>query len=113
MTMKNVDRKAALAAYKEIKVEAGIYSVKCLPTGQVWLGSAPNLAKIQNRIWFSLRNNGYPGRSLQKAWAEHDASDFAFEIVDRIDEEADAYLRSAELKKRLAEWLEKLHAELV
>lgn len=111
--MKNVDRKAAVAAYKEKKVEAGIYSVKCLPTGQVWLGSAPNLDKIQNRIWFSLRNNGYPGRSLQKAWGEHGASDFVFDVIDRIEEEPDNYFRAAELKKRLAEWREKLDAELI
>lgn len=111
--MRNVDRMAALAAYKEIKVEAGVFAVKCLPTGQVWLGSAPNLDKVQNRIWFSLRNSGYPGRSLQKAWDEGDASDFIFEVVDRIDEEANAYFRAAEMKKRLAEWRQRLNAELI
>jgi hypothetical protein len=111
--MKNADRKAAVAAYKEKKVEAGIYAVRCRPTGQVWVGSAPNLDTIRNRIWFSLGNNGYPGRSLQNAWSEHQPGDFAFEIVERSAEEADAYFRAAELKKRLAEWREKLNADLV
>jgi len=111
--VKNADRKAAVAAYKEKKVDAGIFVVKCLPTRQVWVGSTPNLEKIQNRIWFSLRNNGYPGRSLQKAWAGHRPEDFAFEVVDRIEEETDAYFQAAELKRRLGVWRERLDADPV
>ncbi len=76
--MKNVDRKAALAAYKEMKVEAGVFAVKCLPTGQVWLGSAPNLEKIQNRIWFSLRQGNHTCRSLQAAWTAHGPDSLTF-----------------------------------
>ena len=48
--MKGEDRKRAVAAYKERKVEAGIYVVRCLASGQVWVGSAPDLSTIQNRL---------------------------------------------------------------
>jgi hypothetical protein len=51
MTMN--DRRAAKAAYTERKSVAGIYAVRCLPTGQVWVGATPNLDAIQNRIWLS------------------------------------------------------------
>lgn len=110
--MKTTDRKAALAAYKEQKVQAGIFAVRHQPTGTVWVGSSPNLDKIQNRIWFSLRQGGHRGQSLQRAWNELGADDFTFEVVDRLEEEMDDYFRAAELKKRLAAWREKLGADL-
>jgi hypothetical protein len=34
--MKASDRKAATAAYKEQKVVAGIYTVRCSASGEVW-----------------------------------------------------------------------------
>lgn len=111
--MKTIDRKAAVAAYKEQKVAAGIYAVRCLPTGRVWVGSAPNLATIQNRIWFGLRQNAAGNRALQAAWNEHGAEAFAFEVVETLDEENSAYFQAAALKDRLKHWQAELGAEPV
>lgn len=58
--MNKVGRKAAVAAYKERKVEAGAYVVRFTASGQAWVGSAPDLATIGSRIWFSLRQGGNP-----------------------------------------------------
>jgi hypothetical protein len=80
-------RKAALAAYKERKTAAGIYALLCRPTGQRWAGRTADLSKIQNRVWFSLRQNGHPHPSLQTVWNVHGAEAFAFEEIERIDEE--------------------------
>ena len=62
--MKNERRKAAIAAYKERKVVAGIYAVRCNPTGERWLGAAPNIATVQNRVWFGLQMGTSPHRRL-------------------------------------------------
>ena len=59
------DRKAAIAAYKERKVIGGVYAVRCTATGEVWVGQWPNLATIQNRIWFTLRQGSHPNPDLQ------------------------------------------------
>lgn len=104
------DRKAAIAAYKQRKIDAGIYAVRCLPTGQVWVGATPNLAAIQNRIWFSLRHGDSSFRTLQAAWKEHTRDDFIFEELERLDEEAAAYRQADLLKQRAAYWREKLTA---
>ena len=48
--MKIDDRKAAIAAYKKRKSAAGIYAVRCAPTGESWIGQTLNLETIQNRI---------------------------------------------------------------
>ena len=107
--MKNERRKAVIAAYKERKVVAGIYAVRCNPTGERWLCAAPNIATVQNRIWFGLQMGTSPHRRLQTAWCEH-AADFAFEEIERIPEEEDAYFRDRKLSNRLAHWCEALGA---
>ena len=48
--MRHEDRKVAVAAYRERKVVAGIYLVRCLATGERWVGQAPDLSTIQNQI---------------------------------------------------------------
>jgi hypothetical protein len=111
--MKGAERKAAIAAYKEQKVVAGIYAVRCLPRAKVWVGSAPNLGTIQNRVWFALRQNASANRALQAAWNEAGADAFSFEIVERLEEEISAYFQAAALKDRLQHWRAALEADLV
>ncbi len=109
--MLNEDRKAAVAAYKERKVVAGIYLVRCLATGARWAGQAPDLSTIQNRIWFTLRHGSHRQRSLQAAWQAHGEAAFAFEEVERLDEKALEAGRERVLKARLAHWCAELGAE--
>lgn len=110
--MKGAERKAAIAAYKEQKVVAGIYAIRCVPTGKAWVGSAPNLATIQNRIWFQLRQRASTNRVLQAAWEEAGADAFTFEVIEAIDEENSTYFQAAALKERLQHWRAALKAEL-
>lgn len=107
--MKSERRKAAIAAYKERKIAAGIYALRCNSTGQRWLGSSPNVTTVQNRIWFGLRLGTNPHRQLQAAWNEHGA-DFTFEEIERLPEEEDPYFRDRKLSERLAYWSEVLNA---
>jgi hypothetical protein len=111
--MKGEDRKAAVAAYKERKAVAGIYAMRCAPTGQSWVGRAQNLDTVKNRLWFTLRQGANPHRSLQAAWREHGAESFAFEELERLDDEALAYVRDGMLKERLAYWCARLGAEAI
>lgn len=95
---------------EERKVEAGIYAVRCTASAQVWVGSAPDLATIQNRLWFTLRQGCNPHRSLQDAWAAHGSEAFAFELVERLtDDDGLGYIRNAALKSLHAHWVAKLN----
>jgi hypothetical protein len=82
--MTEEEKRAAIAAYREQKVESGIYALSCLPSGQRWVGSALNLATIRNRLWFTLRlgHDQHPG--LQDAWNTHGEDGFDFEILERL-----------------------------
>ncbi|MEF2071410.1 GIY-YIG nuclease family protein [Consotaella aegiceratis] len=107
------DRKVAIAAYKKRKSVAGIYALRCTPTGQCWVGRAPDLATIQNRLTFTLKRGGSPSRSLQSAWTEHGDSAFSFEVLEELEEEESAYVRDRVIKDRHAHWRAQLGAETI
>lgn len=111
--MKGEARKAAIAAYKERKGAAGIYAVRCTATGAVWVGQSPNLDTVQNRVWFTLRFSGNLNRALQKAWDDHGAEHFTFDVVEQLKDDDLAYSRDALLKERLAHWRAALGAMLI
>ncbi|MDF2119648.1 GIY-YIG nuclease family protein [Roseiarcaceae bacterium H3SJ34-1] len=115
--MNTIERKAAVAAYKERKVAIGIFAVRCLPTGQTWCGRALDLGAIRNRIWFMLRQNNsrHAGNlaNLQAAWNEHGADAFVLEEIERIDDKTLAYVRDRVLKERLAYWCAMRNAQAI
>ena len=106
------ERKALLRAYKERKVEAGVYAVRCAATGQVWVGATPDLSTRQNGVWFSLRLGSHREPTLQAAWNAHGADAFVFEPVEVIDAEGlDRFGRTSRLKDRRDHWIETLSAK--
>jgi hypothetical protein len=111
--MNRENRKAAIAAYKERKPEPGIYVVHCEASGQQWIGSAPDLGPIWNRISFALRQGVASPKSLQTAWKDHGAESLRFEIVEMLDDEQLVFGRDRMLKERLGHWAGKLGAETI
>ncbi len=108
--MERSDRKAAIAEYRERKPEPGIYAIRCKASGEVWVGRAPNLPAIRNRVFFTLRLGSTPQRSLQEAWNTHGEETFAFEVLEVLDAEEVGLGWGRELKKRHADWVERLGA---
>jgi hypothetical protein len=106
-------RKAAITAYKERKTFAGIFLIRCKATAETWVGQTPNLEKIQNRIWFSLRQGSHTCRGLQAAWTTHGPDNLTFEECERLEEEETPYIRNALLKERALHWRAQLSAEAV
>jgi len=105
------NRKAAIAAYKERKTSVGIFAITCPATGQRWVGSAPDLATIQNRIWFALRHGSHRCASLQAAWAAQGPEGLTFAPLESIEKEDVDYVRERILKQRRADWCARLQAE--
>jgi hypothetical protein len=111
--MKHQDRKAAIAAYKERKVTAGIYAVRCSASGETWVGWAPDLTTIENRLWFTLRHGANTHRSLQAAWNSHGRDGLTVEVLERLEEEEIVSVREATVKARHAFWRDKLGATAI
>ena len=104
-------RKALLREYKERKVEAGIYAVRCAASGQAWVGATRDLSTRQNGVWLSLRLGSHREPSLQAAWNAHGADGLVFEALEAVDTEGlDRFGRDSRLKARRAHWIAALNA---
>lgn len=104
-------RKTLLRDYKDRKVEAGIYLVRCAPTGEAWVGATPDLATRQSGVWFTLRCGSHNDRALQAAWTAHGEGAFVFEALEAIDDEGRGDLgRASLLKERRDAWIARLSA---
>jgi hypothetical protein len=108
--MNKEDKKAAIAEYKKRESTTGIFAVRCIASGVVWVGKAPNLDTIQNRLWFALRHGGSPHRELQNAWHDHGPEALSFEVLETLEHEELPYARNALLKERMSHWQSALNA---
>jgi hypothetical protein len=113
VVMDRHQKKAVVAAYRERKTVAGIYAVVCRPSEQRWIGRALDLSTVQNRLWFTLRQGGYPYPTLQAAWNRHGPDAFSLEVVERFEHETMAYGRDALLRDRLSHWCSTFGAEAI
>ena len=106
------DRRALVREYKEREVRAGVYAVRCAPTGAVWVGGVPDVAARQNGLWFTLRMGGHPCASLQAAWKAHGEAAFSFEVLEVLDDKDLERLGKASLlTERRRHWVATLDAE--
>lgn len=97
--------------FKELKPARGIFAVRCAATGQVWIGSSPNLQAWRNSLWFSLRSGGSPNKTLQREWDARGEAAFSYEILETLDDEVPALLLGDVLKEKKLGWIAKLSAE--
>lgn len=111
--MKDADRRAATAAYKERKETAGLFAVRCTAAGLIWVGRSLSLDSVQNRIWFTLRLGSNPNTAMQQAWDSHGAEGFTFLRLEALPEDEPDWRRSDSLKKRQAHWRGVLKADPV
>ena len=96
--MDREQRKAAVDAYRKRKDAPGIYAIRSLSNGAVWLGQTPDLEDVEANL---------------RAAGVHGEADLAFEVLERIEPPETAYLLRAILKDRLADWRTRLGGELV
>lgn len=108
-----IDRKAAIAAFKDRKVEAGIFAIRCTASGAIWLGQAPDIATVKTRHWFSLRLGSHSNRALQAAWHAAGEADMLFEVIELLPDEDDAIARASQLRDALRRWRNQLDAPAV
>jgi len=104
MPMDKAQKKAVISAYKERDDAIGIFAVRCSTSGQVWVGPSLNLDTIRNRIWFGLRLGNATNTDMQRAWSNHGADSFVFEVLERLDPEEPVFVRDSQLKDRTAHW---------
>jgi group I intron endonuclease len=95
--------------YKETPKQAGIYQIKNLINGKVFLGSSTNLHGPLNRDRFMLTTGVHRNEQLQKDWNKLGPSAFSFDILEVVKQKDDPNF-SLEDELTLLEqiWIEKL-----
>ena len=106
-----VSRIELVRQYKELKVQAGIYVVRCVGSGHAWVGTSRNLAATKNGLWFGLRAGLHRDTSLQAEWNAEGEQAFEYEAVEVLDEDVHALNVFGVLKEMKGKWVAELKAE--
>lgn len=108
--MDKQSRRDAVRDYKERKVAAGIFSLRCTATGETWVGASRNLDQM-NGVYFSLRMGSHRNAALQAAWKAHGEAGFDYAVVESLDDDDLTPIgRASWLKDRERHWMATLNA---
>lgn len=103
-------KKEAIEKFKERKPLLGIYGVRCIASGQVWVGSSRNLDATRNGIWFGLRNGSHRDIALQREWNAQGEAAFRYEVLEKLDEDVIPMAVSDLLAGTKKHWMTRLNA---
>jgi hypothetical protein len=108
-----MDRKALKNKYKESIQPMGIYQIRNILNGKIFVGSSINLQGIINRHRFQLKAGLHMNKTLQRDFLEIGAANFAFEVLDTLQPKEAGKGDYAEELKMLEElWRERLRPAL-
>ena len=104
-----MDKKELKKQYKQTVQPMGIYQIKNLMSGKIFLGFAKNIPGKLNSVKFQLEHGSHPNRDLQKDFNDLGEKNFSFEAVDYLEPKEDTgYDYSEDLSVLEEMWLEKL-----
>jgi len=104
-----MNRKEIKKKYKQTIQPMGVYRIKNLENGKIFIGSSKNLHAKANSWKFQLRGGAHVNRDLQKDFNMLGEDKFVFEIIDKLEPKEDPrydYTKDLETLEEL--WLEKL-----
>jgi hypothetical protein len=104
-----IDRKEAIRAYKEAPRPAGVFQIKNLVSGKVYLGSSLNLNGPINRAKFELQQKIHRIPELQKDYDELGPDKFSFDILEVVKPKDDPDFNLEDELTLIEEiWIEKV-----
>jgi predicted GIY-YIG superfamily endonuclease len=70
-------------------VRQGIYAIKHLPSGRLYIGSSSDIPRRWREHRAALRKGGHCNRKLQHSWTKHGESTFKLIVAQAVQDEAD------------------------
>src|SRR5690349_12143048 len=105
----NTRKKELKEQYKLSHTPMGVYQIRNLTNGKVFVGTALNLPGILTSNRLQLKSGRHPNNKLQVEWNEFGSESFAFEVLDELAAtEGPDYDYRADLGFLEELWLEKL-----
>jgi group I intron endonuclease len=79
------DKKKLKDQYKQAIQPMGVYQIKNLANGKIFIGSAQNLTGKINSHRFQLKMGSHMNRTLQKEYAHFGEEKFSFTVLDYLE----------------------------
>ena len=108
-----MNRKEAIAEYKNRKTPRGIYGVRFADDGPVFVDAVPDLGAAKNGLLFALRSGAHRNAELQAQWNAYGEAAFRYEVLEQLEADLAPMAWRDLLKDKKKEWLEKLGARKV
>ncbi|MFA5335554.1 MAG: GIY-YIG nuclease family protein [Candidatus Omnitrophota bacterium] len=104
-----MNKKEIIDKYKQTVQPLGVYQIKNIKNGKIYIGSAKDLRGRINRYKFQLENGSHSNEEMQKDYNEAGAEGFSFDVLDYLKPKEDPNYDYTEDLKVLEEiWLDKL-----
>lgn len=104
-----IDKKEAKKQYKQTLQPMGIYQIRNIVNGKIFIGSSKNLDGGLNRNRFQLEQGLHMNKQLQNDYNQFGEGKFSFEVLDYLEPKEDTnYDYTEELKVLEEMWLERL-----
>jgi hypothetical protein len=105
-----MNRKEAIAEYKNRKTPRGMFVVRFAENGPVFVDATPDLNAAKNMLLFTLRNGLHTNKQLQAEWNTHGESAFRYEVLEKLEDDLEQMTWRDLLKDKRKEWVARLGA---
>jgi hypothetical protein len=108
-----MNRKEAIAEYKNRKTPRGTFSLRFEEDGHVWVDATPDLEAAKNGLLWALRHDMHRNPELQAEWNAHGEAAFQYEVLEKLEDDLAPMAWRDLLKDKKKEWLQRLGARPV
>lgn len=79
-------KKELRAEYKDRRADAGVVSIRCIETSEIYFAAATDIPATFNKMEFQLSSGLCPNKQLQEQWDRFGEGAFEFSIVQRLED---------------------------
>jgi hypothetical protein len=108
-----MNRKEAIAEYKNRKTPRGTFVVRFAEEGRAWVDATPDLDAARNGILFALRIGAHRNKDLQADWDAHGEASFRYEVLEKLEDDLPPMAWRDLLKNKKKEWVERLEGRAI
>jgi hypothetical protein len=108
-----MNRKEAIAEYKNRKTPRGTFVVRFADYGPAWVDATPDLYAAKNGLLFALRHGMHTNKELQAEWNAHGEASFRYEILEKLDDDLAPMAWRDLLKDKKKELVQRLGAQAI